>query len=132
MQWRALDPKAALSLANKGREVTILEILPAIGRDIGITRRTFILQLLAFRGVKVITEAEVKAITAQSVAFTRRGQPQSILADTVVLARSTRSENHLYQELGGRVARLHILGDAREPRKALDAIHEAASLARLV
>ena len=47
----------------------------------------------------------------------------------MVIASGTISVNKLYHELQGKVPELYIIGDAKEPRKALDAIHEAAALA---
>jgi 2,4-dienoyl-CoA reductase (NADPH2) len=42
----------------------------------------------------------------------------------------TKSSNSLYEQLQGRVPELYLIGDAKPPRKAMDAIHEAAALAK--
>jgi len=42
----------------------------------------------------------------------------------VVLATGVTPLDTIYHALQGRVPGLHLIGEAREPRKALDAIHE--------
>lgn len=131
MAWKALDPETALKLAMKGREVTILEMLPTIARDIGMARRGFLRRVLAMHGVNIITEARVTAITDEGVQFVdKEGNTQTIPADTVVLAVGTQPVNEIYQKLQGKVPELYLIGDAKQPRKAMDAIHEAATLAK--
>jgi len=129
-QWGALDPNTAVSLTLRGiKEVTILEQLPSIGKDIGITKRKFIQQSISMCGVKVITEAHVKRILALGVEIlNKEGEQQIISADTVVIAAGTRADNKLYEALKGKVSKLSVIGDAKKPQKALDAIYEGATL----
>jgi 2,4-dienoyl-CoA reductase (NADPH2) len=128
-QWGALDPGTAVSLTSRGiREVTILEQLPSIGKDIGLTRRKFIQQSISMCGVKVITEVHVERILASGVEIlNKEGERQIIAADTVVIAAGTRADNKLYESLKGKVSKLAVIGDAKKPQKALDAIYEGAT-----
>ena len=128
--WGALDADRALALTKKGKEVTIVEMLPSIGRDIGITRRGFTRRLLGMLGVDVITSAEVKGIIPSGVELIKNGERQTIAADTVVIAVGTYKDDKLYQKLKGKVPELFVIGDSKEARKALDAIHEGSSIAR--
>jgi 2,4-dienoyl-CoA reductase (NADPH2) len=131
MSWKALDPETALNLTMRGRQVTILEMLPTIARDIGMARRGFLRRILSMHGVDIITEAKVTAIVDEGVQFVdKEGKTQTIPADTVVLAVGTQSVTEIYQKLQGKVPELHLIGDAKQPRKAMDAIHEAAALAK--
>jgi hypothetical protein len=43
-----------------------------------------------------------------------------------------KSVNDLSEKIKGKVAEVYVIGDAREPRKAIDAIHEAAEIARKI
>mgnify|MGYP001143879045 CR=1 FL=1 len=131
-QWGALDSKTAASLTEKGpREVTILEMLPSIGRDIGITRRAFTRRFISMLGINIITEVEVKEIKDSGVEIVRKdGSRELIEGDTIVVATGTKSENKLFEALKEKVSEIFIIGDAKEPRKALDAIHEGAAIAR--
>jgi len=46
-----------------------------------------------------------------------------------VLAVGTKPNDGLYDELVGKVAEVYKIGDCVNPRKAIDATHEAADLA---
>ena len=114
------------------RKITIMEMLPSIARDIGITRRGWLRRSLTISGVNIITEARVTAIVDSGVEFSKEGKIQTIPADTVVLSVGTQSNDVLYGQLQGKVPELYILGDAKEPRNAMEAIKEAADIARQI
>lgn len=126
INWGAVDTEAALSLNRKGsHEITILEKLPSIGADLGISRRGPTRRFLALLGVNTVTSAEAKAITDRGVEFINiDGTLELIEAETVVIAAGTQSENNLYQELQGKVPLLFLIGDGKKPGKSFDAIHE--------
>jgi len=114
-----------VQLVRQGsKDVTLVEMLPKFCRDIGLTTRWVILQDLVRSGVKMIPEAVVTKITPRGVDVTVGDSQRHIPADTVVLATGVSSQKGMYDELMGRVSELHLIGDAREPRKAFDAIHE--------
>ena len=118
--WEMLE-----HLVSKGvKDVTLVEMLPKFGRDIGLTSRWVILQDLARSGVKMLPEAVVTRITSQGVEVTVGSSERQIAADTVVLATGVSPQRSAYDDLLGRVNELYLIGDAREPRKAFDAIHE--------
>lgn len=130
-EWGGLG-EDFLDFTHMGKQVTILETLPSIGKDIGISRRSLVRRLLPMNNVEVITEAEATAITEKGVEFIKEGKKLEIEADTVVIASGTIPENKLYDELQGKVPEVYIIGDAQKPRKALDAIKEAVALAHKI
>ena len=132
MAWQALDAQKALALTCQGREVFLLEMLPSVGRDIGVSRRGFTRRLLEMWGVQVLTGAEVKAITPTGLEYVKDGQKVALGVDTVVMAVGVKPQNQLYQQLQGRVPELHLIGDAKQPRRAMDAIYEGAVVGRQV
>lgn len=104
--------------------ITIVEMLKRIGSDIGITTRWVILQELALMGIQTITDVEVKAIEPEGIVYRNEaGNLCRLPADSVVLATRVRSSNPLEEAWSTKRA-LHVIGDAREPRKILDAIQE--------
>jgi 2,4-dienoyl-CoA reductase (NADPH2) len=112
-------------LTTRGtKRVTILEALPRLGTDIGLTTRWTILQDLRRCGVEMIKGAEALRITQQGVVAALDGQERLFEADTVILATGVSPVNELYDTLEGQVDHLYLIGDAKEPRKAIDAIRE--------
>ncbi|MBW2610508.1 MAG: hypothetical protein JRC68_09220 [Deltaproteobacteria bacterium] len=52
--------------------------------------------------------------------------------DTIVVAVGLEPEKTVYRSLKGKVADLHIIGDAKEPRNIMSAIWDAYEVARVI
>ena len=77
--------------------------------------------------------AKVKEILDDGVVFTRNGKEESMRGvSSVILAMGAKSVDDLSKAIKGKVAEVYVIGDAKEPRKAIDAIHEAAEIARKI
>lgn len=134
---KAEDIDTLWELSTKGiKKVTIIEMLPRLAADIGMSTRWVGLQMLRRYGVKAKTSTKVKEITSEGVIvepdFTGRqnGMTELISCDTVVLAVGTQSNNTLEAELRNITAKTIVIGDAKTPRKAYEAIHEGFDSAR--
>ena len=121
----AEDPVTLRELCLRGtRQVTILEMLPKIGGDIGQTNRWVFLKELEMLGVTIITGATVKQVTADSVIYEQEGKSQAIPAATVVLALGARPNDEIEAELKAGGFEYIKIGDVKQPRKIIDAVHE--------
>jgi 2,4-dienoyl-CoA reductase (NADPH2) len=114
------------------KKVTVLEMLQKIGQDIGVTTRWTVIQDLSRLGVRWMTEAPAKEIADRGVLIDREGREEWIPADTVVLATGTRPVNFLYDQIKDRVREIYLLGDAKTPRKALEAVAEGLEAGRTI
>jgi NADPH-dependent 2,4-dienoyl-CoA reductase/sulfur reductase-like enzyme len=115
------------------KKVTVIEMQDDIALDVDLFSRAFLLERLAQFGVKIVTGARVKEITDNCVVVVRNGQEETISGgDNIVLALGTRPANELAEQIKGKVIEVHTIGDAKEPRKALDAIEEGARVARKI
>jgi 2,4-dienoyl-CoA reductase (NADPH2) len=125
MKHEAEDFETLKRLATRGsRRVTILEMLPKLGKDVGVTNRWVFLKELDLLGVQVLTEATVKAITAEGVVYEKDGESHTLAVKSVVLALGSRPNLELEDELKSAGFHYAIIGDAKGPRKILDAVHE--------
>jgi 2,4-dienoyl-CoA reductase (NADPH2) len=118
--WETLE--ALIDRGNK--EVTVLEMTSKAGQDIGPSTRWTVLSEIRRLGVRVITDARAIRFSEDGVEVEKNGEVSTIPADTVVLAAGSEPVNRLALELEGVVPVLHVVGDAREPRNALEAIRE--------
>jgi len=116
-------------LAGKGKRVTIIEVLPAVARDLGVTNRRVVRSRLVDASVEVLTSTEAKAITEGGVTVEESGQTRSIAADSVVLAVGFKPNTGLWEALEDGVPGLHLIGDATRPKKILEAIRGGWNLA---
>ena len=124
--------ETAWFLAEKGKEVTIVEMLPTIVEDMNMASRYYLLAKLRELGVNVMTNKEAKEVTSEGMIVESRGKKQTIEADTVILAVGSRSNKKLKEELEGKVAELYAIGDCVKPGKILEAIHGGSHIARLI
>ncbi len=117
-------------LSSRGaKEVTLVEMLPKVCRDVGISTRWTILADLRNLGVEMVRNAPARRIEPDGVVVEVGGEERKLPADVVIIAAGTCPVNGLYQELKDAGAEVCLIGDAREARKAFDAIREGLETA---
>ena len=98
-----LCPKGSASeqLVNSpGRQVTVLEEGPSLGRELSIVRRWRVLDSLRQHKAELLTQATVTEIGSKAVTYTTQdGETRSLPADSVVLAIGARPDDRLAREL---------------------------------
>ncbi len=111
--------------------VTIVEMLADIGLDVIPQTRMLLLPRLREKGVEVITSATVREFIEDGVIIIKDGQEETIRGmDFIILACGTESVDELSAKIKDKVPEVYVIGDAKAPRKALEAIAEAAEIAR--
>jgi len=122
----------ALYLAQKGKELTIVEILSSPARNMGEPDRMHLLKLLADVNVRILTETHVSEIMDDGLVIVDKyGKQNKLSSDTVVLAAGLKSNSRL-EALKGKVPEIYAIGDCVEPRKVINAIWEGFRVARLI
>jgi 2,4-dienoyl-CoA reductase (NADPH2) len=129
---KGINPETALQFTRTGADVTVLEMMDRIGQDIGRTTRWTIIGELREYGVEMVTLATATKITEEGVVYEHEGQEKLAPADTVVIAAGVEPAKGLADAIEGAFAEVHNLGDCVDPRHAMDAIHEAARIARQI
>lgn len=118
--WDTLE-----ALINRGnKEVIVVEMMNKYGIDIGSSTRWTILKDLKRLGVKIITGARALRIDESGLEINKGGKKEILKADSIVVATGSKSVNRLKEEIEDLVNELHVIGDAMEPRNALNAIRE--------
>ena len=111
--------------------VTIIEMLTDIGLDIIPQTRMLLIPRLKEKGVQVLTCATVKAILEDGVVYSKDDREEQIRGvDFVILACGACSVDDISEKIKDKIVEVYVIGDAKQPRKALEAIAEAAELAR--
>ena len=126
----ALDPEQALAYMRRTRPVTIIEQRKKIAAYYGRTSRFGILQGLRSRGVTLMTGTKCVEICDGGVVLEKANGRETLEADTVVITSGYVEEGALYKRLEGKVAELHIIGDAKKLKSCQQAVWDAAELAR--
>ena len=122
--------ETAQFLVEKGKKVTILEMLERVGADIGRTNRWVVMQELRKAGVHTETKAEAIEITPNGVIASRNDESEFFAADTVVIAAGMIPDQELVQHLQGQIPNLHLIGDCNQPARIRHAIEAGLQVAR--
>ncbi|UCG63581.1 MAG: FAD-dependent oxidoreductase, partial [Deltaproteobacteria bacterium] len=128
--------ETALWLAEQGKKVTIVEMLPRLmdgGPPVPHMNKVMLLDLLTVQKVSMLTNAHVQEITNEAVIIVDRASSRkTIIADTVVLALGLKSNDELGKLLEGKVAHMYTIGDCREPRNIMGAVWDGYEVGRAV
>jgi 2,4-dienoyl-CoA reductase-like NADH-dependent reductase (Old Yellow Enzyme family)/thioredoxin reductase len=121
------------NLATASTDVTILEMLDDVALDGMAEARHLLLERLHAKRVRILTGAEVTEILDDGVVFVRNGQQESIRgAENVILAMGARALDDLSPSIKDKVDEVHVIGDAQEPQRVLQATAAAAEIGRKI
>ncbi|MBW2168235.1 MAG: FAD-dependent oxidoreductase [Deltaproteobacteria bacterium] len=125
--------EVALHLSGHGCPVTIVEMLPRIGKPLESITRKVLLNELKANNVKVMTEFKLSKVEENGVYVVGKGGEEQFLeAERVVIAIGNRPDNRLYNQIKSLGYEIHQIGDCLEPRSAKSAIYEGAVLGRSI
>ncbi len=129
--YNAEDVDTLREISTRGvKNVRVIEMLERLGADIGFTTRWIELGMLRRHGVKAGTGTKAKEITPEGVVVEIQGREEFIPCDTVVLAVGTAPINSLKGSIEDMGIDIKVIGDAKKPRKAFDAIRDGFYAAR--
>jgi 2,4-dienoyl-CoA reductase (NADPH2) len=127
--------EAAEFLTKRGKEVTILDDVPAPfdGVDIQwLLKLAFPGGYFERKGIRVVPGVTFNEITKEGVTFTGPdGKQETIACDSVLVVNKHRKNDALAAELKGKVPEVHVIGDAMSDKLGYvyGATHSAAELA---
>jgi 2,4-dienoyl-CoA reductase-like NADH-dependent reductase (Old Yellow Enzyme family)/thioredoxin reductase len=133
--------EVAETLANLGDNpvidrttITIVEMLDQFGAEMIVEIRTLTLHDFRELGIDVLTSTKVKEILADGVLVEdKRGRERTLEdIDSVIVAIGTRPYEILSDKIRDTVAEVHVIGDAKQARSALESIQEGADIARMI
>ncbi|MFN3383933.1 MAG: FAD-dependent oxidoreductase [Archaeoglobaceae archaeon] len=117
--------ETALHLAEKGKEVTIIEILPAIASDLERNYAFALLRELRNKNVKILTSFRVEEVVDGKIIGTKNGEKAEVECETIVVATGMRARKI---ELKTEIPK-YFIGDCVYPRNLREAVYEAVYLA---
>lgn len=119
-------------LKKPENDVTVVEMLDEVGKDLGEMRKIAVNMAIAESQIKTMAKTKCLEICDHKVKVEEDGKAEELYADTVVIA--VGSKSCPTKELEDVCAELqipcHVVGDAVKARRALNAVHEAFAAAR--
>ena len=124
--------EAAEYLKTPENQVTVVEMLEEVGKDLGDMRKIAVNMAIAESGIQTMVSTKCLSIGEHKVKVEKDGVREELEADTVVIAvgaksRPTEEITNACEQMG---IPCHVVGDAVKARRALNAIHEAFAVAR--
>ena len=121
-------------LAQKGKEVVVVEQLKRVGADMGATVRWHLMNRIGTQSIQMLTSTKVKEIQPKGrVVVSRNGSEETLEAfDTIVLACGVNPGDMLSAEIRGTVEEVYVIGDAFKPRRGVEAIRDGSEIGRKI
>jgi 2,4-dienoyl-CoA reductase-like NADH-dependent reductase (Old Yellow Enzyme family) len=120
-------------LSERGRIVNVIEEAPRLGKGLQLVRRMRILAELSGHGVGLHGGAREIAIGAKVVSFIdAKGEPRSVPADTVIVAKGADGNLQLADNLKAAGFKVHSIGDANGVGYINEAMRGAAEAVRAI
>ena len=119
--------EVGLHLANHGRKVTVVEMLPMMANETFGYYRNALLNEMDKRGIKQILGAKCLAFTDDGVRIEKDGKEELILADTYCFSMGMRPNADVVDRLkkAAKDLPVWVIGDAAKAGKVADAVHGA-------
>jgi 2,4-dienoyl-CoA reductase (NADPH2) len=122
---KAETPEVLYEMATKGtKQITIIEMIDAIGKDFGKSTRWGMLQDVTRYGVESKLTSKALEITPTGIKIETGQGIEEIPADTIVMAAGSRSVNELATIIKAKKIPFDVIGDANTIGMAFDAVHQ--------
>ena len=125
--------ETALWLAQNGKSVKVIEMLPAVATDILYANKVVLMKLLEINKVEILTNTGLVEVGDGNITVAQKDlKVRKINCDNVVLSVGMKPERELHEALRKEVpeiAETYIIGDSKEPGRIQEAIWDAYFIA---
>lgn len=111
-------------LASQGKRVTVAEMLPEVGVDLDALAKSMLLGRLKNQGVAIHTCTRLTGLTRNEALAQQDDNTICFPIETVIMAVGVHPNRELAGVLEFSGLEIHVIGDAFQARKALEAIWE--------
>jgi pyruvate/2-oxoglutarate dehydrogenase complex dihydrolipoamide dehydrogenase (E3) component len=121
----------ACDLAEKGHEVSLIEILPELAMDAFSHIRKVLVRQISLKSIRVHTGVKEERIKQEGVEIVDSGGKRLFIeTDTIILSAGSAPNSALSRSFQGTAPEFYEVGDCREARRILEAIHSGDEAAR--
>jgi len=108
---------------NGTSKVTVFEMLPKAGKDVGKSTKWILMKNLQKRNVKIITGAKVKSINNGVLVYEKDSNLNQKEFDNIIIASGSKPTKTLVDDIEKMKIPYYIIGDSQKPGQINDAIH---------
>ncbi|MFX1339830.1 MAG: FAD-dependent oxidoreductase, partial [Promethearchaeota archaeon] len=109
------------------RNVTLIEMLPKLGLNVGRTTRGFLIGHMMKLGINIITNANITKFEGKIINYDHAGESKTLEGiDTVILATGVKPNTDLHDKVkeSNPSFKIFKIGDCKKARTMMEAIHE--------
>ncbi|MEG0376963.1 MAG: FAD-dependent oxidoreductase [Eubacterium sp.] len=119
-------------LRTAGHSVTVIEMKDEVGADLGSLRKIAVMMKLGQLGVAFETNTTCVGISAEGIVVKQADEEKMVPCDSIVMAIGSKANDStsLVKACEDEEIPCFIIGDAKEARRALNAVHEGFEAAR--
>lgn len=130
---KAEEPEYLYEMSVKGtKEVTLIEMMDSVGKDIGRSTRWVMLQEMKKIGIRTDVQTKAVEILDNCVRVEKDGKVEEIPADSVVIAAGAAPYNPVQELLEKKGIAFTVAGDAGKIALAFDAVHQGFNAGRSI
>jgi len=123
----------SLFLAERDRDVTLIEEDRQLAAELAIPRRWHVLHELRESSVRVLTQTSVESIGETTITYIGGdGEKRILEIDSVIIAKGAREDHALAQSLEGSGCEVHLVGDCESVAYIRGAMRRAFDVARSI
>ncbi len=117
---------------ERGKEVTVLEMLDVMAADTGSANRVYFEDRFAEKEVDIVLNLTVTEIGERDVVYVQKGSTKKIEnVDTVIIAAGAVPDDSLWKTMKEKDGKnIFAIGDCTKARNVLEAIYEGSKVAR--
>src|SRR5699024_3831117 len=114
-------------LSSKADNITVVEMLDEMGKDLGQLRKICVMESLIAENIELITDAKCTEMKDHAVVIEKNGRLEELPSDSIVIAvgAKSRSTEDISKYCTEKNIPFHTIGDAICARRALNATAEA-------
>jgi 2,4-dienoyl-CoA reductase (NADPH2) len=126
LMFHAAEDSAWLKsrLCSNARKVTVIEIADRLGSNVGASTRWTLMKDVNLRGIKLLPRTKLVEITNHAIIVETPEGRKTIPADTVVMAVGSKAIDNLAKKIASNGIKVITIGDAKTPRRFIEAIKE--------
>jgi 2,4-dienoyl-CoA reductase (NADPH2) len=118
---------AIFLLRNGEYDITLVEGSSKLGRDVNPFYLWQYIQLLKKKKAAIMLNSKVTAVKGNELSITAKGEPKTVLFDSIVTAQRNIASGWINMPDNGK-KEVYFIGDAKKPRRLLNAIHDGYRL----
>lgn len=113
-------------LAERNREITVIEMTGQIAADVPAAPRYHLLNRLQSYGVKFLLDSSIERMVGGTKLEVKTNDGEKVLyhVDTVILAAGNKPVNQLFQDLKQKCPEVMVIGDAKEVKNGFSAFRD--------